>query len=423
VIARILEWWAVPDCLIELILQFWAAVQLHLRLRPGEDPSAVFNTVAGVLQGDTLSPFIFDLVIDAILRQIPVGSGVLVSNATNAGAVKYQFQRLSNLAFADDIVLMAHTVEDAQRQISALEAAANAVGLYINTAKGKTERMLFGDITPGPLLARDGSEIGIVKSYKYLGVQLGTDPIVDLRAQKRKAWFSVRKFRTVWRSAVDDKVKRRLFEAIAMPQFHYGALTWPTLVQNTEFVHHAATRMLRYALNFPAVHGHHHDGPHTEELWGASLLPASAIRRHRLRQLGHWIREHHSGKRVHPAVQVLSWWPSLALWPRKSGGQLRTVQRAICFDAGFREAETPHLEAQRMYCAATNRDRWRDLLRKRTIDAEREQLRRLRLSRGRAKARARNYGEAPEAKVQRLVDPPTPSPKVAAQPTLGLPFH
>ncbi len=87
------------------------------RVRTREGISKLFASTIGVKQGCPLSPTLFGLLIDELecmvleitrqegLQEVMIGNAVIIL-----------------LLYADDVVLMAHTLEDAQKLMSALES-------------------------------------------------------------------------------------------------------------------------------------------------------------------------------------------------------------------------------------------------------------------------------------------------------------
>uniref|UniRef100_A0A914W7U0 Reverse transcriptase domain-containing protein n=1 Tax=Plectus sambesii TaxID=2011161 RepID=A0A914W7U0_9BILA len=81
----------------------------------------------GVHQGDTLSPKLFILCLQYVLNGISWAQRGL----------KVGSQRLPYLAYADDIVLLAHDVAELQSMADNLSTACAAIGLKVNVAKTK----------------------------------------------------------------------------------------------------------------------------------------------------------------------------------------------------------------------------------------------------------------------------------------------
>jgi hypothetical protein len=77
----------------------------------------------GVRQGDPLSPLLFNLVLDPVLRSLD----------EHEEGSPFGSQRLKVLAFADDLVLVARTVEEAQSLLNKLAAGLQDCGLTMAT--------------------------------------------------------------------------------------------------------------------------------------------------------------------------------------------------------------------------------------------------------------------------------------------------
>lgn len=141
----------------------------------------------------------------------------------------------------------------------------------------------------------------------------------------------------VWqtpRTHIRDSIKRRLFHALVTPFFTYAPLTWPDYRTHEKAIHHTVTRMLRIALNEkPPVdkNGNVRTGrvAHTETLYGYYLTVPAELQRQRLTLFGHLMSENTEGRRLHVAAWVLSWSPCLLQFPRRRGGQIKTVRRTI----------------------------------------------------------------------------------------------
>ncbi|XP_071495073.1 uncharacterized protein [Diadema antillarum] len=97
----------------------------------GDATTTVFNTVVhckrGVLQGDPLSPYLFNITLDWALAELDENIGVQLGPS-----------RISKLALASDIVIFASTATRLATQLRRLEAGAAKVGLEIGLSKCAT---------------------------------------------------------------------------------------------------------------------------------------------------------------------------------------------------------------------------------------------------------------------------------------------
>lgn len=71
--------------------------------------------LVGVLPGDTLAPFLFILVMTFVMRKAMIDSyGVKICNKTGTTRRGTPEKYLTDLDFADDIVLLSSTIKGAQ---------------------------------------------------------------------------------------------------------------------------------------------------------------------------------------------------------------------------------------------------------------------------------------------------------------------
>ena len=96
----------------------------------------LFDITAGVIQGDTLAPFLFVIVLDYAMRK-----------ATNGREEELRFtitprksspkEVLEDLDFADDIGLLSNEMRQAQQLLLSVEVECKKVGLGLNGPKTK----------------------------------------------------------------------------------------------------------------------------------------------------------------------------------------------------------------------------------------------------------------------------------------------
>ena len=90
--------------------------------------SKLFYITKGVLQGDTLAPFLFIMVLDYVLKVTEIG---------NFGIQTHPDKTLHDLDYAHDIVLLDFDNEHVNDHITCLKENAGYVGLDINFKKTK----------------------------------------------------------------------------------------------------------------------------------------------------------------------------------------------------------------------------------------------------------------------------------------------
>ena len=142
-----------------------------------EKKSEEFTVQTGVRQGCLLSPFLFLLVIDWIMRESTHGK--------RNGIQWDLMNQLDDLDFADDLALLSHKFEQMQEKTSLLEQNSAKTGLRINREKTKVMRV---NARKSDNIKLDRGEIQDVTSFTYLGSivnhQGGTDADVSSRLVK-----------------------------------------------------------------------------------------------------------------------------------------------------------------------------------------------------------------------------------------------
>ena len=100
-----------PRKFVEIIPPLY--LQTQRRLRVYAELSKSFPTRSGVRQGCPLSPFLFNFVIDEIMRQTLKG-------LQNPGVHVRAGEKLVDLEYADDVVLLFEDVQEAQSVLDKL---------------------------------------------------------------------------------------------------------------------------------------------------------------------------------------------------------------------------------------------------------------------------------------------------------------
>uniref|UniRef100_A0A1I8J247 Reverse transcriptase domain-containing protein n=1 Tax=Macrostomum lignano TaxID=282301 RepID=A0A1I8J247_9PLAT len=313
---EVLRAYNVPELLISAVMALYHGTTAAVSTPDGL--SDFFETSSGVLQGDTLAPFLFILVLDWVLRT------ALPSN--DDGFL------LRVLGYAYDLALLSSTVEGAQRQLDRLVAVAASVGLVVNTQK--TVVLCVSDDTEAAIFCRgaDGqaSELPRCQQFVYLG-GLVPDVREDLRRRRGLAWAAFRSIRSVLQSeALPDRQRAALFQAVIETVLLYNAETW-TLTDSLEAqVDAAHAGLLRAAFKIG-----NERVTNTALYHRAGLArPSDLLRRRRLQLAGHVIRA--EAYCPEPVQEVLL----LTLQAPYRRGQAKTRRYVDCLlaDAGAPES-------------------------------------------------------------------------------------
>ncbi|VDP74225.1 unnamed protein product [Schistosoma mattheei] len=178
-----------------------------------------FEVKIDVRQGCLLSPFLFLLVIDWIIK-----------TSTSEGKHRIQWtsmMQLDDLDFTDDLALLPHMQQQMQEMTSVVEASA-AVRLNIHIGKSKILRHNTACTNP---ITIDGEDLEDVKTFTYLGSIIdehgGSDSVVMAQiGNARAAYLQLKNICNSKQLPTNTKVM--IFNTNVKTVLLYGAETWRT---------------------------------------------------------------------------------------------------------------------------------------------------------------------------------------------------
>ena len=145
----------------------------------------------GVRQGCLLSPMLFLLAIDWIMKSTTAGM--------KTGIQWSLMNQLDDLDFADDIALLSHSSEQMQTKTNRLNSFSQSTGLKINIKKTKLLKINTGN---EDTITVEEKPVEAVESFTYLGSIVdqkgGTESDVKSRIGKARAAFIILK--KLWQS-------------------------------------------------------------------------------------------------------------------------------------------------------------------------------------------------------------------------------
>ena len=323
---KILKAYGIPKDIVSLIELMYKQTLAKVVSPDGE--TDLFEIFAGVLQGDTLAPYIFAIIIDYCMRIAIDGQ----SERLGFTIEKRQSRRvgpktLTDVDFADDIALLSDGLEEASELLQRVETVAESVGLKINV--GKTKMMSFHLCgTSSNLKNTSGDTIEEVDDFLYLGSWIqSTDR--DIQVRKAKAWAAIHKLKNVWGSNLSKHLKIRLFIAACESVLLYGAETWTLTKAQEKSLDGTYTKMLRMVLGVSW-----REKMRNETLYGKLPKVSDKIRSRRLKIAGHCIR--------HPeliASDLILWEPKNVYGGTQKGRPKTNFVSTICRDVGIEQKE------------------------------------------------------------------------------------
>ena len=334
---KLLRHYGIPEKITRIIKESYR--DMTCRVVHGQQLTDAFQVKTGVRQGCLLSPFLFLLSIDWIMKE---------STTNKRNGIQWTlWTQLDDLDFADDLALLSHTHGQMQDKTDTVDDISASIGLNIH--RGKSKVLKINSASTAPITLR-GQPLEEVQSFTYLGSIIntigGTDEDVKVRLGKARATFA--QLRNVWRSGtLSTNTKIRMFNTLVKPVLLYGSETWRTTETITRklqtFINGCLRRLLKIRWQ---------ERISNEELWQrTSQIPiGEEILKRRWRWIGHTLRKVPEST----TRQALAWNPQGA---RRVGRPRNTWQRDV--QARLREQGITWREMERV---AQDRDRWRSLV-------------------------------------------------------------
>ena len=297
-----------------------------------------FDIVAGVLQGDTLAPYLLIICLDYVLRTSIDKIRENGFELTKKRSRRYPAKTTTDADYADDIAILANTPNQAETLLHSLERAAAGICFYVNAHK--TEYMCYNQT--GDIFTLDGTPLKLVDKFTYLGSSVSsTEKDIDTRLTK--AWTAINRLWIIWKSDLTDKMKRSFFQAAIVLILLYGCTTWTLTKRLEKKLDGNYTRMLRAILN-KSWRQH----PTRRQLYGHLPPITKNIQVRRTRHTGHCWRS-----RDELIIDVLLWTPTYGR--AKAGRPARTYIQQLCEDTGCSLEDLPE--------AMNDREKWRERVR------------------------------------------------------------
>ena len=166
-----------------------------VKVRSPDGDTEYFDIVAGVLQGDTLAPYLFIICLDYVLR-------TSIDKIRENGFELTKRRSKRDADYADDLALLANTPNQAETLLHSLERVAAGIGLHINAHK--TEYMYYNQTCN--IATLDGASLKLVDKFTYLGSSVSSTE-KDIDTQPTKAWTAIERLSIIWKSDLTDKMK------------------------------------------------------------------------------------------------------------------------------------------------------------------------------------------------------------------------
>ena len=211
---KILKEMGIPDHLTCLLRNLYAGQEATVRT--GHGTTDWFQIGKGVHQGCILSPCLFNLYAEYIMRN----AGLEEAQA----GIKIARRNINNLRYADDTTLMAESEEELKSLLMKVKEESEKVGLKLNIQK--TKIMASGPITSWEI---DGETVETVSDFIFGGSKITADG--DCSHEIKRRLLLGRKVMTNLDSIFKSRditlpTKVRLVKAMVFPVVMYGCESW-----------------------------------------------------------------------------------------------------------------------------------------------------------------------------------------------------
>ena len=226
-------------------------------------PTPPIPVQRGTIQGDSLSPFLFLLYIEPLLRWLQVGG-----RGYKFGCLRGEEQekhKLSSLAYADDLAILAESLSQMKIQAEKLTQYSNWACMQVNHQKTYITAALYshqrtgfcnGDPFPNDMLRRRLTTVQIqghtptylppTSSFTYLGVDISMS--LDWRYQHSKAVAQMAELAdAIMNSWASPRQVSRLIETCVRPKIAYGFLVAPYTSTDLDILDTWMRRIIRHA--------------------------------------------------------------------------------------------------------------------------------------------------------------------------------
>ena len=213
---RIISSYGIPPKIVQLISIFYN--NFECSIINGNTLTDWFKVESGVRQGCILSPILFLITIDWVMKN---------TTADKPRGIQWTlFSKLEDLDFADDLALLSSSHNHIQEKTNRLCRFAQQTGLTIN--EKKTQIMKINNTIQNTVTIKD-HHIEEVDDFTYLGSLLSKEDSTskDIKSRLNKARTAFAKLRPIWKSQQYSlRTKLKLYNSNVKSVLLYGSECW-----------------------------------------------------------------------------------------------------------------------------------------------------------------------------------------------------
>ena len=232
-----------PTHIIQLIESLYHEQQATIKV--GGETAEWFEIQKGVRQGCILSPYLFNIYAENIMRNV-----MNDDNSENYDPLTIGGKSIPQLRYADDTVLLSTSKEGLENLIKSTKKHSEDQHLYLNTQK--TKIMSTEKSKCSPKIIINNEELQNVESYEYLGSTVSNNGDCYKEISRRLA-IAIRKLNTMknlWQST-SKELKLKVLRSCIFPVATYGCESWTITQKIRKKIESFETKCYRRILRIP----------------------------------------------------------------------------------------------------------------------------------------------------------------------------
>ena len=204
---------------LNLIINIYKHTKCAVKIN--KSTTQFFDYNKGVLQGNPLSPILFNLFINEIFKTVKNEDSMLTLDGTHF---------FNALMYADDLILLSPSEQGLQQSINSLGAFCQTWKLNINYKKTKCMTFSNGHLRKLSNFHINNIPLENTKIFKYLGITISSikcsflPTLEDLSSKASKAIYALRAKLPF--KELPIKTLLKVFDACIMPILLYGSELW-----------------------------------------------------------------------------------------------------------------------------------------------------------------------------------------------------
>ena len=270
-----------PKHLVSLISQLYTEQKATIRWNSEHCP--FFDIERGVRQGCILSPHLFSIYTEMIMRKADIEDMGITIGGRN----------ITDLRYADDTALLASDITSMKRILHRVDMEGRKAGLLLNAKKTKV--MHINSKAVPQSIKVDGTSLEYVNQFKYLGSIKENDGscLQDVKVRITMAKQKTLQLKNIWKNrGISNILKIKLIKVLIWPVMLYGSEAWTLRKAEKDKIEAAEMWFYRRLLRIKWT------GKRTNE----SILKELSVQRQllveidkrRLRYVGHANRSQHT---------------------------------------------------------------------------------------------------------------------------------